>query len=77
MLKDPQVWQAIIAAIAAYATLLASMYVVITKPLLMSLSTMQSQITDIVQRLGRIEAKLDNHADRITRLEERVSPFRR
>jgi hypothetical protein len=30
----------------------------------------------IDHRLGRIEAKLDNHAERITRLEERTSLVR-
>jgi hypothetical protein len=33
------------------------------------------RLDDIVARLGRIEAKLDNHDERITRLEERTSPF--
>jgi Ser/Thr protein kinase RdoA (MazF antagonist) len=31
------------------------------------------RIDDVIARLGRIEAKLDNHADRIARLEERTS----
>jgi hypothetical protein len=35
------------------------------------------RLDDIIVRLGRIEAKLENHAERITRLEERTSPFHR
>jgi len=68
-LKDPQVWQAIAAVVAAYAGLFAGLYAVVTKPI-------QSQLADIVVRLGRIETKLDDHSTRITRLEERTSPFR-
>jgi|AmaraimetP72IA01_FD_contig_31_1642269_length_1081_multi_18_in_0_out_0_4 hypothetical protein len=30
------------------------------------------RLDDIVARLGRIEAKLENHADRLARLEERT-----
>jgi hypothetical protein len=34
------------------------------------------RLDDIIARLGRIEAKLDDHGDRIVRLEERTSPIR-
>lgn len=40
-------------------------------------TAIQTQLTDIVTRLGRIETKLDDHGERITRLEERTSPLRR
>lgn len=33
------------------------------------------RLDDIIARLGRIEAKLDDHQDRIVRLEERTSPL--
>lgn len=33
------------------------------------------RLDDIVARLGRIEVKLEDHADRIARLEERTSPI--
>jgi hypothetical protein len=35
------------------------------------------RLDDIIARLARIEAKLDDHQDRILRLEERTSPVRR
>jgi cytochrome oxidase assembly protein ShyY1 len=35
------------------------------------------RLEDIIGRLGRIESKLESHSDRITRLEERTSPFHR
>lgn len=69
-MKDPQVWQAIAAVVAAYAALFGGIYAVVTKPL-------HTQLADIITRLGRIETKLDDHAERITRLEERTSPLRR
>ena len=34
------------------------------------------RIDEILARLDRIELKLDNHAGRIVRLEERTSPLR-
>ncbi len=36
--------------------------------------TQNKRLDDIVTRLGRIESKLENHGDRITRLEEHVPP---
>jgi hypothetical protein len=69
-LKDPQFWQAIAAAVAAYAALFGGIWAVVTKPI-------QSQLNDIIARLGRIETKLDDHTQRIARLEERTSPLRR
>lgn len=33
------------------------------------------RLDDIVQRLGRLETLLQNHDQRITRLEERTSPL--
>jgi hypothetical protein len=68
--NNPQTWQAIAAIVAAYAALFGGLYAIVTRPI-------QSQLTDIIQRLGRIETKLDDHAERITRLEERTSPLRR
>jgi hypothetical protein len=76
MMRDPLVWQAIAAVLAAYAATIGGIYAVVTKPLILSQTSIQSQLTDIVTRLGRIEAKLDNHETRITRLEERTSPLR-
>jgi hypothetical protein len=35
------------------------------------------RLDDIVARLGRIESKLENHDERIVRLEERTSPLSR
>lgn len=35
------------------------------------------RLDDIIARLGRIEGKLDDHQDRIVRLEERTSPIGR
>ena len=69
-MKDPQVWQAIAAIIAAYAALFGGIYAVVTRPL-------QTQLADIIARLGRMETKLDDHAARITRMEERLSLLRR
>jgi hypothetical protein len=69
-MNNPQLWQAIAAVIAAYAALLGGLYAVITRPL-------QSQLTDIIRRLERIETKLDDHSQRITRREERTSPLHR
>jgi hypothetical protein len=67
-MNNPQVWQAIAAVIAAYAALLGGLYAIVTRPL-------QSQLNDIIRRLERIEAKQDDHSQRITRLEERTSPL--
>lgn len=36
---------------------------------------MNRQFGEILRRLDRIEAKLENHNERITRLEERTSPL--
>jgi hypothetical protein len=36
---------------------------------------MSKRLDDIIARLGRIEIKLENHDERIVRLEERTSPF--
>jgi len=38
---------------------------------------LSKRLDDIIARLGRIEVKLDDHGDRIARLEERTSPVRR
>jgi hypothetical protein len=35
------------------------------------------RLDDIVQRLERMEAKLDLHEERLVRVEERTSPLRR
>lgn len=68
-MKDIQVWQALAGIIAAYAALFGGIYAVVTKPI-------QAQLNDIAARLGRIETKLDDHGQRISRLEERTSPLR-
>lgn len=62
-MNNLQLWQAIAAVLGAYAALFGGIYAVVTRPL-------QSQLGDIIQRLARIENKLDDHAQRITRLEE-------
>lgn len=61
---NPQSWQAMAAMIAALAALLGGLYAIVTRPI-------QTQLSDIIHRLGRIEDKLDGHGERITRLEER------
>lgn len=43
----------------------------------MSNSNMNNRLDDIIQRLGRIEQKLDVHDVKIATVEERTSPFRR
>jgi len=90
-LNNPQVWQAVAAVIAAFAALIGGLYAIVTRPLLNNQATMQTslqaqmtgmqtsiqaQLNDIVAHLTRIEAKLDNHEQRITRLEERTSLIR-
>ena len=41
-----------------------------------ALDAVNHRLDDIVARLGRIEVKLEDHADRIAGLEERTSPLR-
>jgi hypothetical protein len=43
----------------------------------MSNASLNKRLDDIIARLGRIEEKLDNHQERIARLEERTSPISR
>jgi hypothetical protein len=50
--------------IGAYAALFGGIYAVVTRPL-------EARLADVIERLKRIEEKLDNHAERIARLEER------
>ena len=57
-------WQNAASLIAAYAALFGGIYAVVTRPI-------ENRLTDIVGRLKRIEEKLDGHAERITRMEER------
>lgn len=52
------------AIIAAYAALFGGIWAVVTRPI-------ENQLKDAVERLKRIEDKLDGHGERITRLEER------
>jgi hypothetical protein len=70
---SPQILQAIAAIIAAFAGLTAALYGVVTRPMLGRMDSMQSaiqaQINDIIVRLGRIETKIDNHTERIAKLE--------
>lgn len=68
---NAQFWQAVAAVVAAYAALFGGIWAVITRPL-------ESRLTDIIDRLRRIEEKLDKderkfteHGERIVRLEER------
>jgi hypothetical protein len=61
---NAQWWQAAAGLIAAYAALFAGIWAVVTRPI-------ESRLTDVIDRLKRIEEKLDGHAERITRLEER------
>ena len=79
--SNPQVWQAVAAVIAAYAALLGGLWAIVTRPMVAHMLTMQTsiqaQLADILVRLGRIEAKLDDYGERITRLEERTSPLRK
>jgi F0F1-type ATP synthase membrane subunit b/b' len=80
-MNNPQFWQAIAAVIAAYAALLGGLYAIVTRPMMARMDgmqdSMQAQIADIIRRLERIETKLDDHSQRITRLEERTSPLHR
>ncbi len=39
--------------------------------------TQNKRLDDIIKRLDRIEAKLEDHTTRIVRLEERTSPLHR
>lgn len=78
-MNNPQIWQAVAAVVAAFAALLGGLYAIVTRPLENHLNGMQNsiqaQLSDITQRLARIEAKLDDHAQRIVRLVERTSPL--
>lgn len=38
---------------------------------------LDGRLDDVIMRLGRIELKLENHDERIVRLEERTSPLSR
>ena len=69
-MNNPLIWQVGAAVVAAYAALLGGLYAVVTRPL-------EAQISDILERPGRIESKLDDHSERITPLEEHTSPRRR
>jgi len=40
-------------------------------------SNITKRLDEIIARLGRIEDKVENHGDRILRLEERTSPILR
>lgn len=67
----PQFWQvvgAIAGLVAAYAALFGGIWAVVTRPI-------ENRMKDVVERLARIEnkldTKLDDHTERITRLEER------
>lgn len=60
---NPQL-QTAAAIIAAYAALFGGIWAVVTRPI-------EAQLKDAVDRLRRIEDKLDGHSERITRIEER------
>ena len=40
-------------------------------------TNLSKRLDDVIVRLDRIEVKLDNHHERIARLEERTSPIHR
>lgn len=70
-MNNLQFWQAAAGIIAAYAALFAGIWAVITRPI-------ENRLTDIIDRLKRVEGKLDSiegklelHGERITRVEER------
>ena len=83
----PTQWQAAAGLIAAYAALFAGIYAVVTVPLLRTIKSaveasearlkamiteVKLQMTETEGRLNqRISDKLNEHGDRITRLEER------
>jgi hypothetical protein len=65
---NPQILQTVgslAGLFAAMGAFLGGMYLVVTRPLL-------KRMDDIVARLARIEDKLDDHTERIVRLEERA-----
>ena len=57
-------WQGAATLIAAYAGLFGGIYAVVTRPI-------ENRLIDVIDRLKRIEEKLDDHSQRIVRLEER------
>lgn len=65
----PQGWQSFAAVVGAFAALLGGLYAVVTRPIQAQFVGIQTQLTDIIHRLERIEAKLDDHEKRITTLE--------
>jgi hypothetical protein len=75
---DPQVWQAAAAMIGALAVFVGVCYA-IRRDLLAQLKSIgpKAHVNDITGRLERIENKLDDHSQRITRVEERTSPLHR
>lgn len=75
-MDNPQMWQAVAAVIGAYAALLAGMYAVVTRPLVARMDDINRRLDAIERRLENIESLLLKHEGRITRVEERTSPFR-
>lgn len=68
---NPQWVQAGAGLMAAYAALFAGIYAVVTRPIENRFADMAVTLKRIEDKLDRIGAKLDNHAERITRPEER------
>ena len=78
-------WPAVAAIVAGYAALLGGAYAVLTVPLRRAMnrafrdrpSISTPLEAGLSARLARLPAQLDDHAERMTRLEERTSPPRR
>ena len=64
MTVNTQTIQAAAAIVAAYAALFGGLWAVVTRPI-------DNRLSDVIERLKRIEEKLETHGERITRLEER------
>jgi GTPase len=71
----------------AFGTVLQQPFVQVALPIIVALmlaawlqnkrfDDLNRRIDEIIQRLGRIETKLETHSERITRLEERTSLVR-
>jgi hypothetical protein len=76
-MTDLQLYLAIGVPVIANATMLLILQQSFHRQLDALKDDMNRRLGDIIQRLDRIERKLDDHEDRIVRLEERTSPIRR
>lgn len=70
-----QLWQTIGTVAGGLGVFLATWYAVVTRPILKQIAAMDARMasgfSEVNRRLERIEEKLDNHAERIARLEEK------